>query len=695
MKRPLLLGLWATALFWPFVHSGGYTDSFALAMTPLLLALAEAWPHWLPRLVSWIVLLYLQLCLAWSRWVTLHQLWQALRYVAHQSITLPLHRWTQISAHNATPLVLVGVLLGWLLFRRCRNYHRALTLLVVGTVVICAAHAIWGLAAEFPLASYLLVGLIILMSTHQREVGGDRTSVSRRTPVNVLATVVLLVPLVIGFELPSHPPVHLGDLLTDFGTGSSVNSAVTGYGSGITQINHSLVPSQAPVFVAHTTTSYYWQGATYNTFNGLSWSNRGSKSVFEHLAGGSDVPIIKPYFEGNQDVLIHVTIADASPQAMTRLFYTGAPLKFSVTSIVHARSSRIDVKGVRAYRLTAFEPLYSSADIANRTYSVAPRSLRKDLEVPDNLSPQVKRLAKRLVTGTSGPFDAAETIKRYLDAHYRYSYKVRPSDQDAVNQFLFVNRQGYCDQFSTAFIMMMRSLGVPARWVVGYAPGTYSKKHHGYLVRQVDAHSWAQIWINGIGWVPFDPTPGFNFPTYSSPALLHKALPTSAVTSPSVARPAPTPPSSLNADAHLRKIPSPRRPKRVPQASTASADEITIAALVIATLGALLWLSRKRAARRSETMRIWVDIQRESRRRLGAHSRSYSPREWGQSWIKRFPHDDGLIRSLVRLLDQSFYSQKPLSPNEETEAKRLWETLRSRARRLHRSGPRTPQEGRR
>ncbi|MGC9155706.1 MAG: transglutaminase-like domain-containing protein [Ferrimicrobium sp.] len=687
MNRSLLLGLWATALFWPLVHSGGYPDAFVLAITPILLALTESWPHWTLRLIGWIALLYLQLCSLWDRWVSLPALGAAVHSVSHQLLILPLHRWTQISAHNAAPFVLLGVLLGWLIFRRCQHYNQVLALMVFGTVMICVDHVLWGLTAELPLASYLIVGLIILVNVHQVEIGGTKVSVARRPVVNALAAIVVLAPLVIGFELPSHAPLHLGALLTDFRTtGATAGLATTGYGAGITQIDHSLVPNQAPVFVAHTNAPYYWQAATYNTFNGLSWSNKGPTSVFEHLAGGSDVPIIAPYFEGSHDTLVHAKIVDTSRHALTNLFYMGAPLKFSVTTTVHSRSGRIDVKGLRNYRLSAFEPLYTTKELANRPYGDIPRNLQDDLELPSTLSSRVSQLAKRLAAGTSGPFDAAQTIKRYLDAHYRYSYHVARSPHDVVNQFLFVDRQGYCDQFSTSFIMMMRSLGVPARWVVGYAPGTYNKTEKGYLVRQVDAHSWAQIWLSGAGWVPFDPTPGFSFPIYSTAGVLRGPQTQPVAPSPGIAKLGlPTPPS-LNADAHLRKIPTRRGQKRATQNPEGQhTEEIGIATLILAASAVLIWRWQRGRARRNETFQLWIDIQRISRRSFGAQWSASSPREWGQTWANHFPHDGGLVQPLVRLLELSFYSQKPLSSGETAEAKRLWETLRGRARRLHRS----------
>ncbi|WP_276941136.1 transglutaminase domain-containing protein [Ferrimicrobium acidiphilum] len=687
MNRSLLLGLWATALLWPFVHSAGYVDASFLALTPLLLELAEHWTHWILRIIHWAIVLYLQLCLAWGYWVSPRAIEVAFGTVSHQLTLLPPNRWSHISAHVGTPLILVVSLLGWLLFRACQSYGRVLALMVAGVVLICVAHTLWDLPAELPLASFLIVGLIIMIIAHHGEFGVTSRDVTRRTVVNMVAAIAVLVPLVVGFELPARPPFDIGGFLAGHLTSFGAGSATTGYGAGITEVDHSLVPSQAPVFVVHIDAPYYWQAATYNTFNGLGWSNKGPSSTFEQLAGGSDVPILSPYFEGNHDFHVSAAISDVGPHPLTNLFYTGSPLKFSVTSTVHTRSGRIEVQGVRSYTVSALEPLYNLASLKRLANGVVPRNLRVDLELPSNLSPRVKQLAKRLASGTSGPFNVAMLIKQYLDTHYRYSYQVGTTTHNIVNEFLFVDRQGYCDQFSTSFIMMMRSLGIPARWVVGYDAGTYIKSRDGYLIRQVDAHSWAQIWINGAGWVSIDPTPGFNFPGYSAASLSSGPRPISTTPTPSAPKLtiAPTPSPPLNADAHLRKIPTPRSPKRIHQGASSSLNEFDVAIIALTAIGLLLWRWRRRTPGENETVKQWAHVQRVSRRSFGAHWRLNSPREWGQSWTSHFPNDSALIWPLVRLFETSFYSSEQLTPDEAAEAKLIWRTLKARARRRRRS----------
>jgi len=101
-----------------------------------------------------------------------------------------------------------------------------------------------------------------------------------------------------------------------------------------------------------------------------------------------------------------------------------------------------------------------------------------------------------------------ESLIAWIGAHTRYSTDIPPlrPGQDTVDQFLFGNRVGFCEQISTSLAVMLRSLGIPAREAVGYVPGSYNPVTDLYEVRADDAHAWVQVWFPGYGWQSFDPT---------------------------------------------------------------------------------------------------------------------------------------------------------------------------------------------
>ena len=118
------------------------------------------------------------------------------------------------------------------------------------------------------------------------------------------------------------------------------------------------------------------------------------------------------------------------------------------------------------------------------------------------------RLARRLTSGAPSTYAAVKEIERHLqdEGDYVYSERVPRSDLPLDN-FLFEEKRGYCQQFSGAMALMLRMVGIPTRVVAGFAPGSFNRDTSEYRVRDLDAHSWVEVYFHGIGWVPFDPTP--------------------------------------------------------------------------------------------------------------------------------------------------------------------------------------------
>ncbi len=109
---------------------------------------------------------------------------------------------------------------------------------------------------------------------------------------------------------------------------------------------------------------------------------------------------------------------------------------------------------------------------------------------------------------------AATSNEAYIDSllgmfrEQNFVYTLTPSrlNLDSVDDFLFNTRQGFCAHFASAFTLMMRAAGIPARVVTGYQGGEYNRVGGYYIVRQSDAHAWSEVWLKGRGWVRIDPT---------------------------------------------------------------------------------------------------------------------------------------------------------------------------------------------
>ena len=124
---------------------------------------------------------------------------------------------------------------------------------------------------------------------------------------------------------------------------------------------------------------------------------------------------------------------------------------------------------------------------------------------------RVTALARRLAAGQPTTYDQVLAINRYLWSAYRFDLTIPPQRRrgDAVDYFLFEERRGYCEQFASAMVVLLRSLDIPSRLVTGYTPGTFNRVTGLLEVRNSDAHAWVEVFFPGVGWVEFEPTPGF------------------------------------------------------------------------------------------------------------------------------------------------------------------------------------------
>jgi len=135
------------------------------------------------------------------------------------------------------------------------------------------------------------------------------------------------------------------------------------------------------------------------------------------------------------------------------------------------------------------------------------RAWRASVHVP-HLPPRIRLLADSLVQDTPAPYEKAKRIEGHLRTHYRYSLDV-PRNQalHPLEDFLFETRAGHCEYFAASMAVLLRMVGVPSRVVNGFQRGEWNEFGRYFTVRQQDAHSWVEAYVNGRGWMTFDPSP--------------------------------------------------------------------------------------------------------------------------------------------------------------------------------------------
>ena len=136
------------------------------------------------------------------------------------------------------------------------------------------------------------------------------------------------------------------------------------------------------------------------------------------------------------------------------------------------------------------------------------RSRRLGLRLPASFNPRTLALAMqwREHYGNDDAAIVRAALERFHDGGFRYTLAPAPLGRDSVDDFLFNTREGFCEHYSSAFTVLMRAAGIPARVVTGYQGGYWNKLGEYLLVRYSDAHAWSEVWLAGRGWVRVDPT---------------------------------------------------------------------------------------------------------------------------------------------------------------------------------------------
>ena len=279
----------------------------------------------------------------------------------------------------------------------------------------------------------------------------------------------------------------------------------------------------------------FWLGETFDTWNGQSWSQ--SRPARRVVRGGSPFSLPVPqgepaggrgdlqtfYLSGvSADLVFHAGRAAEVWFPSSKLFVGGDGTVVSPVGIgrgaVYTVESQVDNPGPAALA-AATGPGLPAAEL--RRYTQLPRRYRR-----------VAALARRVTAGDTSTYAKVQALIGWIGDHIRYSTAIPPlpPGADTVDELLFGNRVGYCEQISTSLAVMLRTLGVPAREAVGYVPGSYDPLTGLYGVAADDAHAWVQVWFPGYGWQDFDPTASVPPATPSPGAAiltdLGRALPT-------------------------------------------------------------------------------------------------------------------------------------------------------------------------
>ncbi len=278
---------------------------------------------------------------------------------------------------------------------------------------------------------------------------------------------------------------------------------------------------------------YYWEARTYDAYNNFTWSS--SIQTPHNLTAGS-----QDLNQPGVDVRTAVTFTFFPFQPISNIYTASEPLWTSVPTQAFMNinpDGTVNLSALMSKELIRPGEQYT---VRSALDTVTVKQLKvagsdypawvtdEYLQLPNNITPRTKELANSISTGLNNPYDIANAVTQYLRANIQYTLAISqpPGKQERIDWFLFDYQKGFCNYYATAEVILLRSLGIPARMAVGFVQGqregnpaaqtpvgassniTQSQvgETSTYVVRQNNAHAWPEVYFPKIGWVIFEPT---------------------------------------------------------------------------------------------------------------------------------------------------------------------------------------------
>lgn len=262
---------------------------------------------------------------------------------------------------------------------------------------------------------------------------------------------------------------------------------------------------------------YYWRSVTYDMYVGAGWVTSGA--VPQRVQ--PNTPLIPGLLNGYKP--LHLDVEMIEPEG--KLFWSGIlfsadiPLRVDwrvrpQSSLFADQSTLLEADmfaaatNTRGYRAESYLPITNIEDLRQASVDYPEEIRDRYLKLPRSVPERVYQLARDITRDKQTAYDKAKAIESYLRTTYPYDLEVPapPEDKDVADYFLFELKKGYCDYYATAMVVLARASGLPARFVSGYSPGSYDAANAQYIVRELNAHSWAEVYFPEVGWIEFEPT---------------------------------------------------------------------------------------------------------------------------------------------------------------------------------------------
>ncbi len=556
---------------------------------------------------------------------------------------------------------------------------RDLRFTLMSSIALIALAGSMAMSMSFilPLFAWAVAAYVFLVAAHRSEVralaDGVRHEPVRRRPriatavvtsclaLAVAAGAFMVIPaakssrfLAFTARIPNATAVpqqgglsnpSLGDQNPSGAGGGDGSAASFGYFGFANEMDTSLRgrPDDTLVMRVRASAPDFWRGQSFDTWDGRKWTMSDQRT---RVIGGRSPIRVPPLDEepltSGEEFIQTMYLATPGPNLIFSAFrptsvYIPQRALFQMTD--GTIRTGVELEDGAIYTVVSHRPLVTESRLRSAPDSRrAPSSILSRYATPTTSTPKrVADLAGRLTRNQPTTYDKVRAIEAWMGRNTQYQIDIPPlpPGRDAVEQFLFHDRVGFCEQIASSLVVMLRSQGIPARVTVGYTPGERNPFTGMYEVRADNAHAWAEVYFPGIGWQAFDPT-------------------------------ASVPLSGEGRVEQARQGLGEYLSSKMPEISTPM-----VLGLVLLSSGLLIIMMIRPARRligwrRARRNRAWADVQRERLERIGdrfGHPRdpAATAREYG-SGLSTAVGGDPRIEGVVSAIEDDAFSPSGLDP---------------------------------
>ncbi len=434
-----------------------------------------------------------------------------------------------------------GVLAAWALFRRGEVWG---AIIPCGIVVFTNAYLYDGEAAVGAFfAAYWFIALLLIVRSDINRRSGVWYSRRARVPAETsflvnrtgvfLAMALILVAWIVPASSKYDDLAEFWDAITNpldatrvrigdvFGDLRGPISVIPEYYAEVLNLDAGTEVDDLPVLQAdperfpQNAGRFYWRSRVYDHYENGNWSSTAADAVpFDPAEGDIQFQNI---FIGRERIEVELKpVRDA----IILLFLPSQPLWVNRGAQIDARLREgviVDLASMitnetimlgETYRAVASVATPTGIELRNAGTDYPDWVTAYYLQFPDTITDRMIELTKRITQGRDTPYDQAVAITTWLRENITYNRQTQapPLGVEPLDWFLFDYHTGFCNYYASAEVIMLRSLGIPARLAAGYARGTYDVGLGTYIVSAIDSHAWPEVFFPGIGWVEFEPT---------------------------------------------------------------------------------------------------------------------------------------------------------------------------------------------